>query len=299
MNWWNWFAKVIYSVGEIESKEDISHRILHLDVLPGYVHSQVRFASPYVAEQCVARFENMQRAELLSFMNASQGFAPYAAIRGQLFEGFAHRILKAGGSFDLRSLETHAVTKYTIEPLSEKTISCIDDITALKPGQYGQPLSKVFETADAIAGPNIVFQMTISTSHPIKNNGLEKIWEALQKPQTLYFVFVVPDANFETFQKQEHHNKDNKKIHSSFILPNIKQLVLKIPLTTEGSTKASPITPKPNSTLYSAFPANGTWPNVTYSTPSSDDTSWIQNYLTAVFLTFLLVQHLVSFNNNV
>jgi hypothetical protein len=93
-----------------------------------------------------------------------------------LVEGWANNTLIAGGVFNIRKLGVGNECDRVVE---HKTIAAqsvvFDTIVSVQGDQYGIPISQNFLAVDAIAGPNELFQMTISASHPIRHEDLEKV----------------------------------------------------------------------------------------------------------------------------
>ncbi|RHZ47966.1 hypothetical protein Glove_564g46 [Diversispora epigaea] len=50
-----------------------------------------------------------------------------------------------------------------------------NEIEEIKNGKYCKPIQKDFKSVDAIVAPNMLFHITVGTSHPIKMNGLKKL----------------------------------------------------------------------------------------------------------------------------
>ena len=87
------------------------------------------------------------------------------------------------------------------------------DEKALAIGEYAQPRIPNLGAVDALVKPDILFQMTVAASHPVKASLLEETIDAIdprlpgqprvartQPPIRLYFV--IPQKRWATFRKQ-------------------------------------------------------------------------------------------------
>ena len=68
-----------------------------------------------------------------------------------------------------------------------------------------QPDSRNFESVDALAKPNKLFQVTCARVHPCKQNGLLKALSLLGNAVAPRLYFVVPPDEFEGFRYQDCH----------------------------------------------------------------------------------------------
>ena len=88
-----------------------------------------------------------------------------------------------------------------------------------------------FPSVDIILTPNLLFQVTISPHHPVKQKPLQKILEKLPAKEKILLYFVVPEDIFETFTFQNYHNEQG---HVSQKVPDpikmVEQWVLGVPL---------------------------------------------------------------------
>jgi len=129
-----------------------------------------------------------------------------------------------------------------LNPTEEQPLKSYESIYDLTPSDYGRPLSKCFESIDALSPPNILYQMTVSGQHPIKANGFHKVEAILFKmnhgepwsqddetedPFDLYFV--VPPDRFDSFKEQNFVTGNNVAVDQP--PQNVTQYALKIPLS--------------------------------------------------------------------
>ncbi len=224
---------LIHSIGETNSDDDVSHKLVHMVVNGNYDGYHMNWASTSVARLCAEKFERECQRELRQFLARSEGLGPLGALRGHLFEGFAHNILQLGGTFDIRSLEKGTTSQLQLAPTTERTIFRYSDLRSLTHNDYGRPLAKNFESVDAVIAPNMAFQITVNKHHGIKTNGVIKLHnelQALQNPiQPLQVYFVVPQEVFADFPKQSFKDQDDK--NTAKPPEYVHQYVLKIQLT--------------------------------------------------------------------
>ncbi|KAF0399040.1 putative crinkler family protein [Gigaspora margarita] len=99
----------------------------------------VLFASTYVSEKVINRYEGEKRGELCSFILASKNQMGYETLQENIFEAVAHRILRTGGEFELRCLKNKndEIIKKTFSELEYKIFQSIDNINTFN--KYYQP----------------------------------------------------------------------------------------------------------------------------------------------------------------
>ncbi|CAH1769951.1 16072_t:CDS:2 [Entrophospora sp. SA101] len=103
---------------------------LDVSSFPPYAQQLVLFASTYVSEKIINRYEEEKRDQLYSFLSASKDQMGYETLQGNIFEAVAHRILRTD------EINTH--------------------------NEYYQPQQKNFTSVDSLVLPNMLFQMTIN-----------------------------------------------------------------------------------------------------------------------------------------
>jgi hypothetical protein len=224
--------KVQSSIGEIDSPDEISHKLIHIIVGDDYLTTQISFASVYVARKVAERYEKNEKDKLKIFLASSEGLGPFGSLRGILFEGYAHNILLRGGKFRIRCLtgkNSGKKYKLKLDPSQEKVLYSVNDIQHLKKNEYGRPASKIFESIDSVfREDSILFQITVSTSHPVKLHGLKEVIKYLPTTTEIDLYFVVPPDIYPNFKEQNYINKKNTKSASS--PDNVVQYALEIPL---------------------------------------------------------------------
>lgn len=203
---------VIRSVGELDSAEDVSHKLIHIHVKPpNFFTRQLKFASAYVSQLVAARFAQEKKDELIRFITAADGLSETGGLRGNLFEGHAHNILKAGGTFVRRRLDNGVEDTVDLPARTLQVLLSDADVTTLG-NHYGRPSKKNYESVDSLVLPNMFFQMTVSSSHGIKLHGYNKLKAALPPTdQRVQFYFVVPDTTFPHFKGAQNFMTAAKK----------------------------------------------------------------------------------------
>ena len=237
----------VHAVGEMNSDKDVSHRCLHVVVEnDNYSRVKLRFGSPYIEHRLIQSFIQYQRQQLVEFLAAADGQADYAALRGYIFEGFAHSVLSRGGTFTVRPLQTDSSEQdLKVQPTDWKTFSRLNDVDMTSSLAYWQPIQSNLASVDAMTKATkfesseewqpALFQMTISVTHPIKVTGLQLILERAKGLPlgTRRLFFVVPPNTFDRIGRQDYHNEKGtvyaKTLPSEFDL--VEQWALKINLS--------------------------------------------------------------------
>src|SRR5207248_968756 len=115
---------------------------------------------------------------------------------GCCFEQIAHRMLREGATFKVRSLEPDFRQDEDLSQvfIRQEDIFIFSEIKDIEESEYYQPEVKNFPSIDAIYAPNILLQMTTSMAHTIKMVGLNKPYnnKKLEKNAEISFYFVVP-----------------------------------------------------------------------------------------------------------
>ena len=85
-------------------------------------------------------------------------------------------------------------------------------------GEYAQPRIPTLGAVDSLVKPDILFQMTVAESHPIKAALLEDAMDAIDHPpptsaqpvvrstHAIRLYFVIPEKRWITFGKQPYHS---------------------------------------------------------------------------------------------
>ena len=220
-------------------REDIdkeSHMIFHRhsgsDI--GYYEYKFKFASQYVGDKVVDAIQKHAYEEMKAFARREDTPSEAASLRGWILETIVHIELPKGGTYHVRKLADHdsKEEERNLPTMKHTVFGKLDEVDFfyLPSLIYLQPKSKTFEAADALCSPNSIFQVTVSTSHPIKANGLRKIINELQKQKgwtsdtRVNYFFVVPPDVYKSFNREQKYTAKNTKDPDEF--DNVDQYVL-------------------------------------------------------------------------
>jgi len=201
---------------QVNSK--VSGKVFHLVPSADYRSFEYRFASSYVEDELFSRVEEKSESDLCRLVSESSRLGVMGGLRGVLFERLAHLRLVRGGTFRIRSLDGRSQdVKLTLPEVSgRKNFGDLSEIKGFSDGEYLVPTSTNLESVDSLAKPNLMFQMTVSASHPCKQAGLHKAIAALcgtdgssspNKKRKIAapparLIFVVPASMEKTFTSQ-------------------------------------------------------------------------------------------------
>jgi len=246
--------KLIEALNRSSSDPDLSHKLIHMQVVEGVKYSNVRyqFASKYIADKVIERLVKTHKQSIYYWLAATAGASALAGIRGLVFEQHAHERLAQGGTFKIRELVDHGnETTLALEAREKAVFVQLDEIEQLDASKYAQPLKGNQESIDSLILPNMVFQFTVSLSHPVKQAGLVKAYKAmgLENPPSpkkrrgneggkipidvdedkiprLYFV--VPEDIFDQFRSQPFHDNKSRVVQGSGLVASTRQFALSI-----------------------------------------------------------------------
>ncbi|CAG8439628.1 4521_t:CDS:2 [Funneliformis caledonium] len=193
--------------------DDVNGQVEYVREIP-YTQQMYYFASDYVGGLVTEKFKQNILEKLLRDIE------------------IAHRMLRGGGNFKYRSLESKDGDLY--QPFAkQEDVLIFSDIGNIENDKYYQPEIKNFPSIDAICAPNILLQMTTSILHPIKMVGLDKLRDKLAKEGDIHFYFVVPAQLYDRYQKQRFvtTKENNVRKLSPWIKQQVKQYVLSIDLS--------------------------------------------------------------------
>jgi hypothetical protein len=98
-------AKCLRSVNEEGmSKDSASGRLIHIIVEPDFKKYKFCFASSLVSDRLINAYERYQYSIIRDFLQSSFSEPKASALRGNIFENYAHRQLQKGGTFRIREL---------------------------------------------------------------------------------------------------------------------------------------------------------------------------------------------------
>ena len=227
----------VYSVGLIAGPDDLSHRIIHVFVADDgtYAHPRLRFASDHVAAQLVDKFARQERERLLTFLRAAEGERYAGGLRGHLFEHWAHRVLAAGGTFDVRDLRTGRADQWTLPALTTEDFRTLEEMR-VRPGVYCRPWKDNLAAVDSVAAwgaQSALLQMTVAERHPLKAAGVEAVLQRLPAGAAAVLVLAVPGDVFGGVQAAGFVGSDNRVLVPGARLDRlaaIPQYALLVPL---------------------------------------------------------------------
>jgi hypothetical protein len=249
--------RIFSYVGESEIRDDMSHKLFHIctnvpirgngsgevesaEEKPYYTRKSIAFGSDYIGGRVTKKLKTFisERIRIELEVNLETGIGN--PLLGTCFEQVAHRVLREGGTFYLRSLDDSKIYNLKLDQQNEILMfSAIDQIEDKK---YYQPESKNFPSIDAIIAPYVLFQMTISMTHPVKMIGLKKLYECkkLSQDKQIAFIFVVPAQLYDNYPKQDFATTTGgvAQMIPDWIKTRVKQYALKIDLTSENSSKS-------------------------------------------------------------
>jgi len=241
---------IMNHVGETHSMSDTSHKLLHVLVDPNTFIRQrdcMTFASPFVQKKLAARWMKSERDKLARFLSHESPLT--GSLRGQLFEGFAHERLMAGGTFDVRCLTDDRKEQLELgnkpapqggvnrkaddddndddedddeedeknPELNEDELDLghvfrdLSEIKDIPSGVYAYPSWRTLAAVDSVVSPDKLFQMTVAERHGIKVEGLKDLLHQLPKRKMYRLYFVVPSEHYESFQAQSFVEKKEPK----------------------------------------------------------------------------------------
>ncbi|CAB4390811.1 unnamed protein product [Rhizophagus irregularis] len=194
-----------------------------------YTDTIVKFASDYVGQQVILELEKSIIDKCHIDVDAVMKGGKSDPVVGCLFEQIAHRVLRNGGSFKRRSLDTNDEDVITFPKYNLILFTQIDEI---QDGAYSIPLDKSFPSVDAIIAPNCLLQMTTTKDHNIKINELKRVRSKLETEKNIGFYFVVPTKLYDIYKKQRYSTTDDKDALNTgpWIKQCLKQYVLGIDL---------------------------------------------------------------------
>lgn len=198
---------------DMAADTDTSHMVAHVVTSEPYDHFEVKFANQYITNQIYTRWQTENEADLLFFIS-SKLRPETAGLRGQLFEIHAHNLLQRGGEFNIRELSGNSLSILDLPKNMEVVRMPFARVTREQVGKYVIPKARNAPAVDAWIPPSIMFQMTVSSTHPVSAAGIEALLDIAAKatPLSIDFdlYFVVRDDVFLDFKQQSYVNKDEQ-----------------------------------------------------------------------------------------
>ena len=195
------------AAGQIDAAPEASHRLLHIQTQRPYIRKSVTIGTRYIVDCLLNRFLEQQASEVRSFLIASASSPNLGTVRGDMFEGYAHRMLRNGGDFRVRCLDgpdsgtedvLHLACCTGVHPIREPA----DLALCPSDAHYCKPTNSNFPAVDALKLPDMMFQMTVSTTHSVKHTALTRVLEQLDDLPRYNLYFVVPEDIFPSFCAQ-------------------------------------------------------------------------------------------------
>ena len=224
----------------------ISDRLVHMDVdmkesvLVAY---KPICASPRVLDELIDRYWSQLQREGQRLLVETADSPALASLRGHMFEGYFHRLMKEGtGQVQMRSLEEAGAAMESdpveLKATKVKWFEALASIGKLRAGVYYRPMSSNFESVDSFMLSSDdgymtvdMFSVTVSRSHPTSAKGLEAILEILPEVARVRLMFCVPLSVYHEFKKQPYTGEQHQVLHGSHPkLQRIAQWVLGVPL---------------------------------------------------------------------
>uniref|UniRef100_A0A7S0WNW8 Crinkler (CRN) family protein n=1 Tax=Chlamydomonas leiostraca TaxID=1034604 RepID=A0A7S0WNW8_9CHLO len=171
---------LVRSLSEHGRVDKASDRLLTIEVGEDYATTRMAFASSYIAEGMSAQPLMNKQEEVQMWLRATEDNTIFGSLRGVLFERLAHRALQEGGEFDFRDLDGPEQGKVTItrSPLMPPFRS-LGEVSQIPAGVYARLRSRTFAAVDALIKPNMLFQMSVGSEHPVKLAGLNAVMGTL------------------------------------------------------------------------------------------------------------------------
>jgi hypothetical protein len=206
----------------------------------------VACASDYVASELVAAAVYHRQWKLSRFLIQSAQQPDVAAIRGSLFEQWAHRMLPTGLSVNARCLSDGVRETWKLPRLQAVPVEGFVASVPISPSQYLLPRRANEAALDAAmccpldAGPEVVLlQMTVSLHHPVPRHAIEmaKEWAEARGYGCRRLAFVVPPDVYAAFATQPYLLKAPKgKVGGA--VPGMEQYALEMSLGTWPASAA-------------------------------------------------------------
>ena len=189
----------------------ISSQILHAHPKEGnYASVVTKFASQFAAQCVYEKLENTSYASVITTMSAAADRPCLHAVYGRIFESYCHKQLPSE-QFKMKSLLPARKSETLALHRERRFFSKLQEIMSVttRNDYYFIPEVSNFPTVNAIAPPDMLFQMTVSLDHSVKRKYLLKIKKALQC-SSLNLYFVVPENIYEQFPQQKYFNENNQ-----------------------------------------------------------------------------------------
>lgn len=186
----------------LSSHPEVSDLLLHRVVEDDFLTTRFEWASPWAAQRFLEKQLSLDRVRLTSFVRVARGTA-LGGLRGNIWEGLCHEALARGGNFSMRSLYPplkQDKRKMTVKPCDITHVyDDLSEVRAFNGTVYLRPSGQRQAAIDSIRQPSSLYQITTSTTHDVKLEGLTKAMDVMtgRRGSTLYFV--VPEDSYTMF----------------------------------------------------------------------------------------------------
>ncbi|KAI3654554.1 hypothetical protein MP228_000608 [Amoeboaphelidium protococcarum] len=177
--------------------EKVSHRLIHQDGITEY---SLKYASPFVTTLVAEKFQTIRPDMVIQWLDETSELGKAGGLRGHLFEDIGHAILRKGGCFCIRNLDSRdGNTEMKTIPARDLTIVG-GGIHTLRLSNwidqyYYKPVSKIFECIDSwmvMDGETWGFKFTVAPSHKISTS----VYWLFENFNLRHHVTVVYDQHF-------------------------------------------------------------------------------------------------------
>jgi hypothetical protein len=225
--------------------DEFSNKLLIVDPI-GMREYSITFASRYIEDEVISNYKKRIPKEMLAFIRVSQSKSTISAIRGIIFERFAHAVLSQGGEFDARNLSLKKTKKIHLQKRKYSWYRVIDGKIAYEESDskpetnlYSRPRSRTEGAFDSFDDLHF-FQMTVSPNKRVElsfieqnllNRGLliEEHDRFTLKRKPVNIIFVVPEDIFPSFEKNQPFESESVKSWAD----DIEQYAISIPINSE------------------------------------------------------------------
>ncbi|RIA94570.1 hypothetical protein C1645_551502 [Glomus cerebriforme] len=250
------FEHVLFSLKQVKNFDDLilcfiedayfiqySSRLIHQWPDPYYNHYRLQWASRYIYDKIEEKLEKQAWSSLLEQI---QKMKEYPSARGIMFEMYVIHLFRFDDdTFHMRQLferpnnskNKPKFRKVSMGKPQTTFIRIAEELSTKGDGMIILPETPNFGAADLLYMPDMIFQVTVSKNHPIKQTELVRIVEnmpAYKRGKPVNLVFVVPDEIFDDYEYQDIVTKDKESKSFRKVrkldnrLKNMQQWVLKI-----------------------------------------------------------------------
>jgi hypothetical protein len=195
-----------FGLESFANSEHISNKIFQLKADPnaGYEYAGLDYVSDWVRDRVVTGACQREISDLKKFVRSTAGIGPLSSLRGSTFEGLTHILLRKGGNFVVRALDSMELENISLPCLEQKSFIEWDQVQNCTENRYFRPVSNCLKAVDSLEHPNIMFQMAVAGMRPIHAFGLIKSIKKLGCVGDVCLYFPLPADRFNDFSKQKY-----------------------------------------------------------------------------------------------